>query len=248
MVEDRVTRWYLTAADSLGADAAAVIHWVAARGNPAHTWQLVATAHAAGATLPPSTYELGLVAAKQLGDRRCLGEAHAYLGLAQAPDTAHLTEAIDLLEGGPVAGAAAFALGVLRSHQGRPAEGSEAIDWALTQLDPLREPISYAIALAAHAEVLDHLGAADLAQIRFAQALILCAANASERFHTDYAASFALDEFLRYVRRCLAAPKVTAADRLLAQRLLQTCHTADVGQDPLLALAVAGPGLAVAAT
>ncbi|MEJ7628837.1 MAG: BTAD domain-containing putative transcriptional regulator [Nocardioidaceae bacterium] len=232
VVEERVIRWYLSA-HRIGEDAdpSAVVRWVAARGTPDLTWQLLSAAHTAGAVLPVSSYELGLAAAQRLDDRQCIGEAHAYLGLALVPATEHLARAVDMLETstGPVAGAASFALAVLRAHQGQPAEAQAIVERALDQLEPGREPISYAIALLGYAEVLHIAGAPARVQTPFAQAVILCAATADVRFHGEFVEPSVAIEFLDYVTRCLSMSRVAVADRELANRLLGVCRAAGVG-------------------
>lgn len=232
VVEERAIRWYLsTLRIGDNADPAVVVRWVAARGTPALTWQLVSAAHSAGAVLPVSSYELGLAAAQRLDDRRSIGEAHAYLGYALLPATEHLARAVGMLETstGPVAGAASFALGMLLAHQAQPTEAQTIVEHALTQLEPGREPVSYAIALLGYAEVLHLAGATERAQTPFAQAVILCAASLAVRFRGELADLSVAVTFLDYVATCLSTSRGPDADRVLANRLLEVCRAAGVG-------------------
>ncbi|NUU23440.1 MAG: hypothetical protein HOV68_18300, partial [Streptomycetaceae bacterium] len=163
----------------------AVVRWTAERGDRTLTWRLVALAHASGAPVPAEACEIGLAAALMLNDRRAAGEAHARLGLVLLRDPlrlddadGHLTPAVELLDAGDgrLPSATSFALGALRAAQGRHGEAREAMESALSHLDPGREPLSYAVALLGYAEVLVGSGAVDRGHERFAEAVILCQA------------------------------------------------------------------------
>ncbi|GLZ81474.1 hypothetical protein Afil01_62810 [Actinorhabdospora filicis] len=215
---------------------AAVIAWAADR-DLRTAWRLVSLTHTAGADLDPETAELGLTAARQLDDRRAVGEAHARLGLVLLGDPArldgaegHLALAAELLDAGHgrLPSAASFALGLVRARQSRQAEAREAVESALRYLDPGREPIAYAIALLGYAQVLVRAGALDRGHERFAQAVILCQAaigSQGDRFGRFdrgwvYLDQQLADEYLDHLDRSLDVPRVTPADRALSRALI----------------------------
>ncbi|GIG64502.1 AfsR/SARP family transcriptional regulator [Phytomonospora endophytica] len=215
----------------------AVVRWTAGRPDRSLTWRLVALAHASGARVPVEACEIGLAAALELGDRRAAGEAHARLGLVLLRDPVsfdaadgHLTLAVELLDAGDgrLSSATSFALGASRAVQGRHGEAREAMESALSHLDPGREPLSYAVVLLGYAEVLVGSGAVDRGHERFAQAVILCQAAVGwqeGRFGRFDRGRVCLDrrladEYLDHLGRSLSAPRVTPQDRGLARTLI----------------------------
>ncbi|MFD0632191.1 NB-ARC domain-containing protein [Catenulispora yoronensis] len=208
-----------------------VARWLAGRDDAELTWRFVKFAGDTEPALPVEVCRLGLAAAAQLDDPRLLGAAHAQLGMALLADPGqlpevdwHLTRAAELLEAESdrLSCAAAFGLGRLRARQRRPHEARATMEHTLSCLDPGREPLSYAIALAGYADVLAGSGRVRKGQERFAQALILGEAAVGGRFERAVAASGgrAGEDFLSHLSRCLDAPRVSAPDRALARTMI----------------------------
>jgi DNA-binding SARP family transcriptional activator len=239
VIEERVVRWYLASLDRADpqfmqaeqANLPAVVRWVARRRDPRLTWDFVAKAYAVSPTVGAEACEIGLVAARAIGDQRTIGAAHAQLGAVLLQDPArteeagtHLSRAVTLLgeDRGDLVRVATFGLGTVLARQGRPAEARSLLERTLDLLDPGREPLASTIALFAHADLLVQAGSVDRGQERFAQALILCEAATGTRFtrHRLVLSPQVSDQFLAYLNDSLSAPRVTATDRRLATDLL----------------------------
>ena len=206
-------------------DLAAVAAWVAGRGDAALTWRFVQGAHSADPLLALQPRLLGLAAAAAVDEPRALGTAHALVGVALLAEPAgreeadrHLTLAAGLLAAAPdgLPVPAAFALGTLRLSQNRGPEAAAALEEALRALDPGRTPLSYAATLLGYARVLKHGGATRRSRDRVAQALVLCEASTGAPAAEPRTAA----EAVAVVESALGAPRVGAADRVLARALI----------------------------
>lgn len=234
------------------ANIGAILEWTHDRGDYEVGRRLLTLADSCGIRLTESACELGLQCAVQLHDWHAVGEARARLGIVlmreqvRLADAAeHLMRATVLLDPGEsrLLGLTRFALGYLRRQQGSGTDLNKEIEQALQDLEPGREPMSYSLALLAHAEVCVAANRGDLARERYAQAMILCEATIGKGSRTfaismqgaSAMTSAKIAAAREEVAGFLTNPRVQVLDRTMARNMI------DIG-------AVAGPVAALEPT
>ncbi len=215
----------------------AIVDWAYQRGDYEVARRLVKLADSCGIHLTESVCELALQSAVRLRDWHAVGESRARLGIVLVRDQhrlgdakEHLTQASVLLDPADwrLLGLARFALGLLRKQEGNNAEFHSAVEYVLEVFDPGREPMSYAIALLAHAQVCLDFGQKDIARERYAQAMILCQATIGKGSNTFAISPHSMVPLTekkistarREVRSFLSSPRVQVQDRAIAQEMV----------------------------